>query len=174
AQLQSFIVTEDLQQTESLEDFCAHWPTKPPALALKRALIRRVAEMARRLHENGVNHRDFYICHFLLRLPVDAAALAANAFHLYLIDLHRVQLRRRTPRRWLVKDVAGLYFSSMDIGLTQRDYLRFMVHYRRKPVRQLLRDETQFWCRVEKRATQLYQSAHGRSPKSECYVRKQQ
>ena len=39
---------------------------------------------------------------------------------LYLIDLHRMQLRRKTPSRWIVKDIAGLYYSSMDIGLTKR------------------------------------------------------
>jgi hypothetical protein len=43
-----------------------------------------------------------------------------------LIDLHRAQLRKKTPRRWVVKDVAGLYFSVMDIGLTQRDLFRFV------------------------------------------------
>uniref|UniRef100_UPI003AF9562D lipopolysaccharide kinase InaA family protein n=1 Tax=Thiolapillus sp. TaxID=2017437 RepID=UPI003AF9562D len=173
--------------------------------AEKQRLIARVAAMTRRLHQNGINHRDLYICHFLLRQPwdgqaclrprdrfwdipvpkIDSAfdnlfvpqpswspsttqqlrklvaapylppndwtprseayfvfplaqgtpgkqcglaatgvyqpslrspwlAAAEETLHLHLIDLHRVQLRRRVPRRWRVKDVGSLYFSAME------------------------------------------------------------
>jgi len=30
-------------------------------------------------------------------------------FKLYLIDLHRVQIREKVPHRWRVKDLAGLF-----------------------------------------------------------------
>jgi heptose I phosphotransferase len=43
ARRQSFIVTEELAPTISLEDFCRDWRAVPPAPTLKRALIRRVA-----------------------------------------------------------------------------------------------------------------------------------
>jgi len=36
---QSFIITEDLDNCTSLEDFCREWPVKPPSPELKRALI---------------------------------------------------------------------------------------------------------------------------------------
>ena len=42
----SFIITEELAPTVSLEDFCRDWPSQPPAPGLKRALIDRVASMA--------------------------------------------------------------------------------------------------------------------------------
>ena len=134
----SFIVTEELVPTISLEDFCRDWLVNPPDVVLKRALLRRVAEMARRMHGGGVNHRDFYICHFLLHLdPVPSAA----KFKLSLIDLHRAQLRDKTPRRWRDKDLASLYFSALDIGLTQRDLLRFLRKYFDRPLRLILREE---------------------------------
>jgi hypothetical protein len=76
---------------------------------------------------------------------------------LFLIDLHRMQLRRQTPMRWKVKDIAGLYFSSMDIGLTQRDLLRFMVAYRGKSLRDTLKEDA-FWNAVLKRGRSLYKS----------------
>jgi hypothetical protein len=47
----------------------------------------------------------------------------------------------RTPRRWRDKDLAALYFSVLDIGLTQRDLLRFLVAYFVRPLRLLLREE---------------------------------
>ena len=82
------------------------------------------------MHANGINHRDFYICHFLLDVSADVYRQSPQALRLSLIDLHRVQLRKRTPSRWVVKDIGGLYFSSMRIGLTRRDLYRFMKVYR--------------------------------------------
>ena len=137
ARRQSFIVTEELAPTVSLEDFCRDWTTVPPAPTFKRALILRVAEMARRMHGGGVNHRDFYICHFLLHLPVDS-----DTPRLSLIDLHRAQVRETTPRRWRDKDLAALYFSALEIGLTPRDFLRFLKAYFAAPLRVVLRDES--------------------------------
>lgn len=146
----SFIVTEELAPTLSLEDFCRDWPQHPPPTALKRALIRRVAEMARRMHGGGVNHRDFYICHFLLHLPVDAGAPCLS-----LIDLHRAQVRDATPRRWRDKDLAALYFSALDIGLTKRDYLRFLKTYFARPLRSILQDESELLWHLESESVRL-------------------
>lgn len=134
----SFIVTEELAPTVSLEDFCRDWPKQPPPVALKRALIRRVAEMAAKMHGCGVNHRDFYICHFLLHLDPEPQP---SALKLSIIDLHRAQCRAETPRRWRDKDLAALYFSALEIGLTQRDFLRFLRGYFAAPLRSLLSSE---------------------------------
>jgi heptose I phosphotransferase len=139
ARQHSFIVTEELAPTVSLEDYCRDWPRRPPSPAMKRALIRRVAEMARSMHGGGVNHRDFYLCHFLLHLDPPPTP---TALRLSLIDLHRAQCRAFTPRRWRDKDLAGLYFSALDIGLTRRDFLRFLRGYFARPLRDILRDET--------------------------------
>lgn len=146
----SFILTEELAPTVSLEDYCRAWPTVPPAPTFKRALIRRVAEMARRMHRGGVNHRDFYLCHFLLHLPADS-----RAPKLSLIDLHRAQVRRRTPRRWRDKDLAALHFSALDIGLTRRDRLRFLRVYFGRPLREILGAEAALLARLESEAARL-------------------
>jgi heptose I phosphotransferase len=159
ARIESFIVTEDLGETVSLEDLTRDWRERPPAPALKRALIAEVAATARRLHENGVNHRDFYLCH----LRVDPRELAGRP-RIFVMDLHRAQLRARTPRRWVVKDVGSLYFSAMDIGLTRRDLLRFMKAYRGKPLAEILRAEQAFWAAVTRRAERLRHTAPGKRP----------
>ena len=150
----SFIVTEELAPTISLEDFCHDWPTRKPATALKRALIERVAEMAGRMHRGGVNHRDFYICHFLLHLDPTPTA---DALKLSLIDLHRAQVRDSLPRRWRDKDLASLYFSALDIGLTRRDILRFLRVYFARPLRDVLRDEAGVLNDLEREAKRLHQ-----------------
>lgn len=147
---QSFLITEELAPTISLEDFCRDWVRTPPPPALKHALIRRVAEMARRMHRGGVNHRDFYICHFLLHLPVDP-----KTPRLSLIDLHRAQVRKQTPRRWRNKDLAALYFSALDIGLTQRDRLRFLRIYFARPLRAILHEESGLPVHLESESARL-------------------
>lgn len=152
ARQHSFIVSEELAPTASLEDFCRPWSTHPPALALKRALIGRVAEMARAMHAGGVNHRDFYLCHFLLHLDPWPTP---DRLRLSLIDLHRAQVRARTPRRWRDKDLAALYFSALDIGLTSRDGLRFLAAYFALPLRLVLRQEAALLAHLASEARRL-------------------
>lgn len=156
ARLQSFVITEALDNTVSLENFCRDWPTSPPSYLLKRALITKVATIARTLHEHGMNHRDFYICHFLMDISQGLGGIDPHRLKLFLIDLHRVQIRRRILWRWRVKDIASLYFSSMDIGLTQRDLLRFVWVYGNKPLKESLTKDKAFWWQVRKRGNRLY------------------
>lgn len=148
ATMESFILMEELAPTISLEDWCKNWRLSPPLFKEKRRLIAEVARIASLLHEHGMNHRDFYICHFLLHQPVDKDW--ANVT-LSLIDLHRAQIRCRTPERWIIKDLAGLYFSCKDIGLAQRDLYRFMKGYRHKRLREIVTMEAAFWQKVKTR-----------------------
>ncbi|MEX0716980.1 MAG: lipopolysaccharide core heptose(I) kinase RfaP [Planctomycetaceae bacterium] len=170
ARRQSFLVTEALEEMISLEELAQAWLQNPPPPALDRSVIEKVAHIARTLHENGVNHRDFYTCHFLLdprtlesHKPRDAAP-GRRHVRMHLIDLHRAHVRRRTPRRWIVKDVSGLFFSCMDIGLTRTDLLRFMRVYRGRSLRSTLIDDARFWKRVAKSGLALYRKVHGRLP----------
>lgn len=166
ARRQSFALTRALDDTLSLEELCADWgatPGDPARLLLKRTLLRQLATTARTLHDNGVNHRDFYLCHFLLQRGSPGLAEAGGRLDLHLIDLHRVQLRDRTPRRWRVKDIAGLYFSALDAGLTRNDCYRFVRLYRAAPLRSALTDP--FWREVSRQALFLYRKAHHRSPR---------
>lgn len=157
---ESFIITEELTDTVSLEDFCRDWQKSPPPFKLKTALVDYLANVSRILHRNGMNHRDYYICHFLL----DVSTPWENGIRASLIDLHRAQLRSRTPRRWVVKDVAGLYFSAMDSGLTQHDLFRFMKVYSGMPLRATLQRDAGFWHSVERTAQRLYEKQQ-RNPK---------
>ncbi len=152
ANLRSFIITKELPKHISLEDFCKHWSSCPPSFNFKKKLIKEMAAIARTLHTQGMNHRDFYICHFLL----DVSNLINSKIKLYLIDLHRAQLRKQTPPRWVIKDLAGLYFSSKEVGLTERDMLRFIIEYHNKPLKKVFNKELSFWLKVKKRGDKLY------------------
>jgi heptose I phosphotransferase len=158
ASLRSFIVTKDLGDIVSLETLCADWKHNPPDARFKRRLILEVARIARLLHGSGLNHRDFYICHFCL----DNKRLANDEIHLYLIDLHRVGIRPVIATSARMKDIAALYFSALDIGLTPRDCLRFLRAYQ-GDLHQVKR-EPLFWKQVDKRARKLFLKFHGYWP----------
>ena len=156
ASRESFILTDAVEPSISLEDYCAVWKEEPPARRVKNGLIDQVAVMTRQLHALGLNHRDLYICHFLL----DLTCLQEGRFELTMIDLHRAQKRRQVPRRWLVKDLGSLLFSSMELGLQQRDWLRFIKIYTGVPLRRSLAGEQgDFWQDVEHRAQSLYEES---------------
>jgi len=165
AKQQSFIITDELSSTLSLENFCRDWPSVHPDNALKRTLITKVAHMARKFHEYGMIHRDFYICHFLLDISFKREKGRHRDLHLFLIDLHRTRKQYCFQKRGKIKDLSALYFSSMDIGLTQRDILRFIRIYQNKPLKSALQPNA-FWQKVKRRAASLYHKANGCTPSS--------
>jgi len=152
AKRESFVITEELPSTVTLEDYSRDWLTAPPPVLLKWGLIKRIANTARLMHNNGINHRDFYVCHF----NIQPETAVTGPLRLFLMDLHRAQLRRKTPRRWILKDIAGIYFSSMDLALTKRDLYRFMRIYTGLPLRQALASRRRFWASVERKASRQY------------------
>jgi hypothetical protein len=86
-------------------------------------LIVQVAEIARRFHAAGFNHRDFYGCHFLVK------ETSQGRFDVRLIDLQRVQRRRWFRRRWIVKDLAQLASMSPDDCVGPREKILFLKAY---------------------------------------------
>lgn len=155
AQQQSFVITDELKGTMSLEHLGLQWQQTPPSFKTKQTLLKKLAVISRKMHQAGLNHRDYYLCHFLL----DASFAETNHFteetELFLIDLHRTQERRHVPKRWLVKDLGSLYFSAHEVSLTKRDHYRFMMYYSGLPLRQVLNEQAGFWQNVDKRAQQL-------------------
>lgn len=171
ARQKSFLVTEELTGTISLEDVADGWQDSPPAPGDKRRLIEVVARIARTMHGAGMNHRDFYLCHLLMaQSEADEGSSAVRVeipddLRLYLVDLHRAQMRAKVPTRWRVKDLAGIYFSALDAGLTRNDRLRFLRSYFDAPLREVLRDHDRLLRRVAQRALRLYQRDFGRLPR---------
>jgi len=153
--MESFLITEEITEHISLEDFCRPWPEEPPSSRLKHRLIEKLAETCARMHFAGLNHRDCYLCHFLL----DEKAFEKGEIVLRVLDLHRAEIRSAIPERMRVKDLAGIFFSSMDLGLDKRSALRFMAVYRRGGP---LPADT--WNRVWKAAVRLYRKEHGKEP----------
>ena len=150
----SFIITEELSRTVSLEDYCAEWCKNSPPYGLKVALINRVAKMVREMHLLGINHRDCYLCHFLLKLPF----ANPDDLKLSIIDLHRAQIRQVVPKRWRNKDLIELYYSCLDIGLKRSDFLRFLkVYFQGKSLKQIFVDEKKLLGSAQIKAEKIRQ-----------------
>jgi len=156
ANLRSFIVTEALEYTESLEEYCSEWSDQKPSFKQKLALLKKVSEISKIIHEHGVNHRDYYICHLLLDKRSVCERDEDSEPQIFIIDLHRAQVRKHTPFRWRVKDVGGLFFSTMDNGLTKNDLYRFMKIYSGKSLRSTMLEDRIFWRAVFRRAGKMY------------------
>ncbi len=148
----SYLITKALHHTTSLETLCGHWQTSSPTIDFKRKIIRQVAKIAAQMHNAGINHRDFYICHFLFDEKLYAEK---GQVKLYLMDLHRAQIRQEVPYRWRLKDIGGLYFSVLNLPLTRRDLFLFMKIYQELTLQRL--NWPLFWYEVEKKAWTLYQ-----------------
>jgi len=127
--MESFLLTEELEGYTELHDFLRrrfsprelhHGTRRDHEL---NQIICQVAQIARRFHESGYNHRDFYCWHFFVREPLP------GRFEIKLIDLQRVQRRRRFRRRWIVKDLAQLAWSAPFDRVKCTHRMAFMRHY---------------------------------------------
>jgi heptose I phosphotransferase len=95
--------------------------SNPQVLSAKRKIIEEIANIVGRMHSGGLHHQDLYLCHFL-------CGSEQNGLPLTLIDLQRVEQHKSLPRRWQVKDLAQLRFSSAQY-MTRQDIWRFWKIY---------------------------------------------
>jgi heptose I phosphotransferase len=167
ARMQSFIVTEALEGMITLEDLVEDWggAKGEKQVLLKRTLLKKLAQLSRTIHGAGINHRDYYICHFMVKQRNWKMWKPEDDLDIFLMDLHRVQIRKKVPKRWIAKDLAGLLFSALDCGLTKRDILRFVRLYCNQDWYTCIAQERYFWDQILHRTFRLYQSLHGKPPK---------
>ncbi len=149
ATMQSFVMTQDLGDIVTLEEIYADWPTYSDAF--KQALMQAMAELASKLHSSGLCHRDFYLCHFVLKkqdlMPDDLNVKGISVKNLHLIDLHRMLQGQPSNGSAVMKDIAGLYFSAMQCGLSAQDLDGFKQYY--------LPQNATFWAQVAARSQAL-------------------
>ncbi len=151
ARRESFIITPEITDALSLETMVKN----PLPLQMRRQLIRQLAHIIGTMHRNGINHRDCYLCHFLWQEKTRT---------LFVIDLHRAQLRKQVPRRYLIKDLAGLFFSALDMPLKRSDVYRFIREYSGNDLRDELQKNRRFWRSVRRCAHKLYGKEFGVFP----------
>jgi hypothetical protein len=65
------------------------------------------------------------LCHIL------ANYIGPNTWELFFTDLHRADCSKRIGRRWMIKDLAALNYSSPENIITRADRIRFLKSYLR-------------------------------------------
>lgn len=89
-----------------------------------RSLLHPTADLAARLHSAGLHHRDLYLCHFMARATGDPVDLK-------LIDAARVKPLPGflTRGRWVVKDLAQFWYSTLKLPVTDAQRSEWLRHY---------------------------------------------
>jgi hypothetical protein len=103
-----FLITDDLADYEDAEQRINAGHDFEP-------LLEPTAQLAARLHQAGLHHRDFYVCHVYVN-PNDSTDLR-------LMDAGRVKpLPRFFRQRWINKDLAQFIYSirNLDAGISAR------------------------------------------------------
>jgi heptose I phosphotransferase len=65
---QSFLLMRELSDCRDLEKICREWPQQSPSAAFRRAVIEAIGTTSKQMHDAGINHRDYYLCHLWLEL----------------------------------------------------------------------------------------------------------
>jgi heptose I phosphotransferase len=118
----SFIITEQILDSDSLESRlpdCFYMGSQN-SFERKMDFIKSLAEFVRKFHKTGFRHRDLYLCHIFYNHQ-------DNIFTL--IDLARVFKPLLLSKRYLVKDLAQLFYSSPFEYVSKSDRLRFYLYY---------------------------------------------
>ena len=149
---ESFLISLELKEACRLTEFFPEHFSPPltgSLLARKRDLLRKLALLARRMHGEGLFHRDFYLGHLFVR-PFEKEEV-----DLYLLDLQRLFRPIWRKERWRVKDLASLNFSAPRGWFTAADRLRFYKQYRglsrladgdRCQIRRIVRKSRKIWA----------------------------
>ena len=147
----SFIITEELYGTLSLEEFFLKNLHKNLSFNQKCNLIKASASIIRKMHSSGLNHRDLYLCHLHVKEDIDF-----NNIKIYLIDLHRAQIRSSVPLRWTIKDLGGFFHSAIQFNFTERDFYRFLMSYFDCSLRDLFGRHQRIIGKILDRAFSMY------------------
>lgn len=156
----SFVLMEGLAERDMVETVLK----KEKSVRLRRLITRKIAESARRMHGAGMNHRDFYLCHFHAPVRDWSQWSGEDDFILPVMDLHRAQLRDRVPRRWLVKDLGALFFSALECGVSRSEIFLFLKIYLGANWKVEFRQRRDFWKDVSVRGQKFYRKHCGHLP----------
>ncbi len=137
----SFYICREIEDADSLErklPDCFTNEKKGELVNEKKQFICALAEFVKKFHDTGFRHRDLYLAHIFYG--------SNGKFHL--IDLHRCFRPGFLSKRFLVKDIAQLFYSAPGKYVSNCDRMRFIRSYFRtnklaeehkKLIRQVLR-----------------------------------
>jgi len=112
---------------EELLEYRPHFFMDPAGETKKKILINEMAVLARRMHQNGFNHRDFNATHILLHYDN-----GSDVPKIALFDLQRINRNRFSKFRWKIKSLARLNYTLPDDIFSAEDKLNIFLSYKGK------------------------------------------
>ena len=126
---ESFVITEDYFPFISLEDLLKEKPEffrGPDGIRKKKILLEKIGRLARKMHQSGLNHRDFNSNHILLWYDDQS-----DTPELALYDLQRVNRRKFFRFRWVIKSLAELSYTLPENLFEENDRIALFLAYKR-------------------------------------------
>jgi len=118
ADRRSFVITEDLAGYDAADKLIE------AGLSFDR-LLEPTADLAAKLHGAGLHHCDLYLCHFFAKAEGDGVDVR-------LIDAARVGRLGLLGHRWIVKDLAQFWYSTLQLPVTQAQRMAWLDRYAAK------------------------------------------
>lgn len=121
----SFLIMEKIPDAASLETSlpsCFDLPMTSQKRNEKIAFLKSLADFIARFHSAGFCHRDLYLCHIFYD--------SKENFHL--IDVARAFKPTLFRRRYVIKDITQMYYSSPADKVSRTDRLRFYLYLNKK------------------------------------------
>lgn len=151
----SFFITEKIPNAEALErklpDYFTGKPTSEK-IKMRRDFIISLAHFIKKFHETEYRHRDLYLCHIFYN----------DKGEFYLIDLARAFRPLIFKKRFQIKDIAQLYYSSPGSIFSRTDRMRFYINYTGR--NKLTADDKIFIHQMMKKVNQMarHDEKHGK------------
>lgn len=142
----SFIITREVPGSVSLETALPEcfYQKDLTSKTEKDKFIKDLADVINEFHNSGFRHRDLYLAHIFYNND-------ENVFTL--IDLARCFKPLLLKKRYLIKDIAQLYYSAPYGTISKSDRLRFYLQYTGK--KKLSFIDKRFISKVKRKAEKM-------------------
>ncbi len=138
----TFLITLGLKDYSRASDLLATRKELEPNM--RKRIISNIAFYTAKMHKCGYAHQDLYLVHFFIK---------GEEYTPYLIDLQRVIFQKRLRRRWVVKDLAQLLFSSKLV--LNEDEITFLLDQYCHFIGFDIRDDKRLFSAIEKKAHKI-------------------
>jgi len=147
ARYESFLLTENFEPYVSLEEIIRNRPERlqgTEGRERKERLIKAVALLARKMHDQGFNHRDFNATHVLV-----GPENGNGEFSLALFDLQRTDRKKWLRTKWFIKTMAHLNYTMPEPLFSDQDRMLLFQAYKGSSGLQFMDRLQLYWIRMK-------------------------
>lgn len=121
---ESYLLTKEIPNCKTLKTFSKEYSRgiRENSEQFRKKFIKNLAAFIRTVHQAGIIHQDLHWGNILVQNNAEGPC------SFYLIDLHRIKIKRFVTMREKLKNLA-LLNTAFYAGLSERDQIRFLRQY---------------------------------------------